>query len=79
MKNRNKSIAIKKTISNIIIVFLVIANIIVGMLNVNIRKPKCISDACNRVRVTGSHYCDRHTYLIDEREICLKVTIKSSN
>lgn len=68
----------KKIISNIIIMILIAANIFVGVLNINVRRPKCISDDCNRVRVAGTHYCSKHSCVMNEREICLKVTSRSS-
>lgn len=69
----------KKYIANIVIVLLVAANVLIGALNIYVRKPKCISDDCNRVRITGTHYCHEHAYLLNEREICLEVISKSSN
>lgn len=68
----------RKFVSNIVIVLLVVANMFVGALNYNIRKPKCINEDCNRIRVTGTHYCTKHAHLMNEREICLKVITKSS-
>ena len=64
--------------SNVIIVLLIVANVLIGALNFNVRRPKCINDDCNRARVTGTHFCHKHAYLLNEREICLKVITKSS-
>lgn len=69
----------KGYVLNLVIVLLVAANVFVGVLNFNVRKPKCLCDDCNRVRVTGTHYCNKHADLMNEREICLEVISKSSN
>lgn len=69
----------KRLVMNFAIVLLVVANVFVGVLNFNVRKPKCMHDECNRVRVTGTHYCHRHADLMNERKICLEVTSKSLN
>ena len=69
----------KGYIVNVAIVLLVVANIFIGVLNINVRRPKCICDDCNRVRVTGTHYCHKHADLLDERKICLEVINRSSN
>lgn len=64
----------KGIISNFLIVLLVAANIFIGFANYNERKPKCMSDDCNRVRVSGSRYCHTHENLLIERTICLEAT-----
>jgi len=69
----------KGYIMNVVIVLLVVANVFVGVLNYNVRKPKCLCDDCNRVRVTGTQFCHRHANLKNERKICLEVTNKNSN
>lgn len=79
MKYMGSGLITRRLVSNTVITLLVIANILVGALNINTRKPKCISDDCNRVRVAGTHYCTKHTHLMNEREICQKVISRSSN
>ena len=72
----------KGIISNIFIVVLVVANLFVGILNYAEHQPKCMSDDCNRIRVTGMRYCHKHENLNDyraemnERKICLEVTTR---
>lgn len=68
----------KGFIMNIIIVLLVAANIFTGALNYCVKQPKCIYDDCNRIRVSGSHYCHGHEGFESERKLCQKVTSKNS-
>ena len=69
----------RELIYNIIIVMLIVANVVVCALIIDVRKPRCICDECNRARVSGEFYCKEHIHLESEREICLEVTSRSSN
>lgn len=69
----------REYIYNLVIVMLIIANVFVCALIINVRRPKCICDECNRARVSGEFYCKEHIHLGSEREICLEVISRSSN
>ena len=69
----------RELIYNIIIVMLIVANVVVYALIIDVRKPRCICDECNRARVSGEFYCKEHIHLESEREICLEVISRSSN
>lgn len=68
----------KRYIMDAVIVLLVVANVFVGVLNINARRPKCICDDCNRARVAGSYYCHNHEGILNERKLCLEVTSRNS-
>lgn len=69
----------REYIYNMVIVMLIVANVFVCALIINVRRPKCICDECNRARVSGEFYCKEHIHLGSEREICLEVISRSSN
>lgn len=69
----------REYIYNLVIVMLIVANVFVCALIINVRRPKCICDECNRARVSGEFYCKEHIHLGSEREICLEVISRSSN
>lgn len=67
----------KGIFSNILIALLVVANIFIGIANYNAKKPKCICEGCNKVRVSGGHYCHDHEFTVNERTLCLEVISKN--
>ena len=81
----------KNIIMNVVIILLVAANVFTGTLIYSSCKPRCLSDNCNRIRVSGSRYCHKHdgtedlvtmdeTFTVKiEREICLEVKTRNSN
>ena len=54
----------RELIYNIIIVMLIVANVVVCALIIDVGKPRCICDECNRARVSGEFYCKEHIYLL---------------
>lgn len=69
----------KNIIMNVVIVFLIVANIVLGSINYYSGKPKCLCDGCDRVRVTDSRYCHKHEDLKIERVVWQEAKIKSLN
>jgi len=67
----------KGIISNIVIVMLVAANILVAALNYDAQKPRCMCDNCNKARVADSRYCHEHSEIMIERTICLEATTRN--